>query len=58
MQFWPQVLVGLFLLSLVVMGVVRHGKTFADPKPVNAMVVIWGTFTFAAVLGAGGFWRF
>lgn len=56
-NYWPQVLVASLMIFIVVGSLVRHGKTI-DPKPINAMQAVWAMFTLAAVLGAGGFWKF
>lgn len=56
MNFWPQVLVAGLMIFLVIGGIVRHGKPIS-PTPINAGQIIWITFTFCAVLGAGGFWN-
>ena len=55
LSLWPQALVALLLVGIVAGGFVRHGKP-TDAKPINGMVILWIAFTFAAVLGAGGFW--
>lgn len=52
---WPQVLIAMLLLTMLVKGFFSHGKA-VDAKPVNAAMVMWIIFTIAAVLGAGGFW--
>lgn len=56
MDRWPQFIVGAFLLAIVVAGFVKHGKPI-DTKPINCIDVIWRVFVIAAVLGAGGFWK-
>lgn len=57
MTHWPQYLVAALFVFIVVGGFVRHGKP-VDSKPVNSMTIVWVIFSFAAVLGAGGFWNF
>jgi hypothetical protein len=53
---WPQILVVLALVFLIIGGFVRHGKPMLNPT-VNGMQSLWAGLWWALVLGAGGFWH-